>query len=133
MTVRLGRRGTILALLGVAWILQGISTFFNEPSPSYPLLNEYPIIRGSAWILTGLVSIWYAKKPQGHDIAGFVSLYLMAAYRIIAYGVSFVLWLLPGGFEGNPRGIVGIFSWATIIILLIAVSGWSENDQEVRE
>ena len=131
LMLALGRRGAVLFFLGVTWVFQGISTYFNEPSPSYALLDGNEFLRGTAWVITGLGAMLYAKRPQGFDVWGFISLYIMAAYQIIAYGLGFVLWIVPGGYDGNPRGIVGVFSWASILILLIAVAGWKENELEV--
>lgn len=125
----LGRRGAVLFFLGAIWVFQGISTYFNEPNPSYALLNGNEFLQGTAWVITGLVAMVYAKKPQGYDVIGFVFLYIMAAFRIVSYGFAFIHWLLPSGTDGNPRGIVGVFSWATIIILLIAVAGWKESEE----
>lgn len=133
LTLFLGRRGAILFFLGVTWVFFGIATYFNEPSPSYALLNGNEFLRGTAWVITGVVSMFYARRPQGFDVWGFISLYIMAAYRIIAYGFDFVLWSMPGGGDGNPRGILGVFSWATILILLITVAGWKEHEQEVSD
>lgn len=130
----LGRRGVVLALLGVTWILQGVGTVAAPPNPRYYLLDSFDIFRTTAWVVTGAIALYYARRPQGFDIPGFVALYFMCAFRTVAYGAAFVAWLLPGGVEGDARGIVGVFSWATIIFLLVVVSGWTEaDDMEVRE
>lgn len=126
-THKLGRRGTILGLLGVTWILQGVSAILQTEPSVYTLLSGHDYARGTAWLVTGAIAVYYARKPQGYDVYGFIALYIMTSFRIIAYGFDFTLWLLPGGFDGNPRGIVGIFSWFTIIIFLLVVSGWEEE------
>lgn len=124
----LGRRGSVLFLLGVIWVFQGIATYtFQEPS-AYPLLNDYHIPRTLGWIVTGFAAIWFSFSRQGYDAFGFLALYIMGAYRIIAYGWEFLLWALPPE-GGNPRGIVGVFSWFVIVSLLYVVAGWKEVEE----
>lgn len=129
-TYELGRRGAILGLLGVTWVLQGFSAILQTEPSVYTLLDGHDYIRGTVWLVTGAIAMYYARKPQGYDVPGFIALYIMASFRIIAYGFDFTLWLVPGGFDGNPRGIVGIFSWFTIITLLLVASGWKEEPKE---
>lgn len=133
LMLALGRRGTVLFFLGVTWVFFGISTYLNEPSQSYVLLSGNEFLRATVWVITGLIAILYARRPQGFDVWGFVSLYVMAAFQIIAYGRGFLLWTVPGGGDGNPRGIAGVLAWSSILILLIAVAGWKENELEVSD
>lgn len=129
MTSELGRRGTVLVLLGIVWIFQGVTIVLTPTPSTYELLSGYDAIRSAAWFITGALAIVFARIPQGFDAVGFVSLYIMAAYRIFAYTFSFALWLLPSE-GGNPRGIVGMLSWTTILIMIAMVAGWRENEGE---
>lgn len=126
-TSELGRRGTILVLLGVVWIFQGVAIVLTTTPSTYELLSGYDEIRAAAWFLTGTLAIVFSRVPQGFDAVGFVSLYIMAAYRIFAYTFSFALWALPSE-GGNPRGIIGTLSWTTILIMFVVVAGWRENE-----
>ncbi|MEO5745787.1 MAG: hypothetical protein ABIQ53_14520, partial [Terracoccus sp.] len=106
----------------------GVSALITPPSPTYFLLAHWAGARACVWIVTGLIAIAYARRRQGADAPGFLALYLMAAYRVAAYSLGFIHWLLPGD-GGDARGIVGVFAWTTVVILIIAISGWAEpND-----
>lgn len=125
-TAGLGRRGTVLALLGIVWIAQGLTVLLAPSSPTYYLLANFEPARAIGWIATGVVAVAYAARPQGDDAPGFLSLYVMAAYRVVAYSAGFVAWMIPGGVDGNPRGIVGIFSWFVILLAIVVIAGWHE-------
>lgn len=132
-TVRLGRRGTVLAVLGLVWVMQGVTVLVAPESPTYYLISHFTLARALGWIVTGVVAILYAARPQGDDAPGFLSLYVMAAYRIVAYGAGFILWALPGGTEGNPRGIIGAFSWGVILLSILVMAGWYETGRRPRQ
>lgn len=129
-TTAIGRRGTVLLLLGLIWLFSGLSVFTAPESTSYSLLQSNELLRGGAWIFTGLVAIVTARVPPGRDAWGFLALYFMAAYRVAAYAIEFLEWMFPGGNGGNPRGIVGALAWITILILIVVVAGWKEPTEE---
>lgn len=129
----LGKRGTVLALLGMIWIAQGVSALVTPPSADHLLLNVWSWPRAAAWVATGIVALWCSRKPQGKDALGFLALYVMAAYRVLAYLVSFAIWLVPDDHGGSPRAVVGVMSWVTIIIFIVILAGWDEPDRTRRE
>lgn len=124
---QLGKRGTVLLILGVLWIFQGANAIGGPPSPTYLLLSGYGEVRGAVWIITGLIAIIAAPMPQGRDKWGFLALYLMAAYRFVAYGIGVVDWLDDAhGGPGDPRSTVGALSWLIILALIVVIAGWRE-------
>lgn len=125
----LGRRGSFLMLFGLVWIMQGIGALTAPDSDTYVLLADGNTWRGVAWITTGAIAITYSNRPQGQDAPGFLSLYLMAAFRVIAYGYGLFLWVVPGGHPGDPRGAIGMLGWTTIIIAILIIAGWREEDE----
>lgn len=132
LTTTLGRRGTALLIFGTIWVCTGISVLLAPPSGTYTLLALATAPRAIAWIATGVIAIMSAGRPQGHDAIGFLALYLMAAYRTIAYLAAAVIWLLPGGNEGNARGIVGALAWATVVLFVVLVAGWHEPNSPAK-
>lgn len=126
----LGRRGFFLVLLGIIWIAQGVAAITAPGSTSYLLLAHGWGLRAAVWIITGAVAIWYSTRPQGEDALGFLALYLMAAYRAVAYGVGFLMWALPNGQDGDPRGVIGLLSWGVVIVAILIVAGWRESPEE---
>jgi len=125
----LGRRGTVLALLGVVWVFMGISVLVAPESPTYLLLTVASLPRGILWIVTGVVAIMCASAPQGRDAIGFLSLYLMAWYKVLAYALGAYFWVITGGEDGDLRGTIGAAAWLTILLLILIVSGWRETDE----
>ena len=125
----LGRRGTVLLTLGVLWVCTGLSVIGAPGSRDYPLLTDvgpWENVRGAAWIVTGAVAIVCSRRRQGDDWPGWLALYAMVAYRIVAYAHGWVLWALPGVEGGTPRGIVGVLAWAVALVPIAVCSGWEE-------
>lgn len=127
---KFGRRGTILTLLGVVWVGMGVSILITPPSEVYYLISIGTWPRALVWMLTGCVALWYARKPQGEDALGFLALYLMPSFRVVAYGAGGVNYLIEPEFGagGSARAIVQVFTWTTIIIVIAIMAGWSEPE-----
>ena len=125
---RLGRRGTLLALLGAIWIATGITTLIAPPSPGYLLLNIATEAQGVAWIATGMVALWCANRPSGHDALGWIALYIMAAYRVLAYGWGLVEWAITVDAGGSLRAAFGALVWVAVLIILVVCAGWPEPE-----
>lgn len=125
-----GRRGVCLALLGAMWLLVGLSCVVIPPSDDYWLLSGPGWPRALGWLITGALAIVYSRRPQGDDALGFVALYVMAAFRIAAYGLAFIQWVATGGEQGNPRGIVGATTWIAVLMLVVVVAGWREPEEK---
>lgn len=132
---RLGRRGTILLLLGVIWIATGIQDAIGPPSDDYALLSDrLPIVgkplltelRAATWVTTGAAAMVFAWRR--HDAWGWVALYVMTSYRLIAYGLDATGWWSDA--PSNGRGWVGVLIWLSILIVLAVCSGWPETDRE---
>ena len=127
---KFGRRGAILTLIGVVWIGMGVSILITPPSEIYYLISIGSWPRALVWILTGCVALWYARKPQGEDALGFLALYLMPAYRVVAYVVGMINYLIEPdlGTGGSARAIVQVLTWLTIMVLVSVIAGWSEPE-----
>lgn len=125
---RLGRRGTVLACLGFLWVCTGIATLSAPGSTEYPLLSDVgPLeeIRGAVWIITGCIAIVCAGRRQGDDWPGWIALYVMVAYRLLAYAHGYILWLAPWD-GGTERGIIGVLAWAVALVPIAVCAGWEE-------
>ena len=126
----LGRRGTILAALGTLWIVTGAVTLVApDPAAAYPLLAYVTPLRGVVWIVTGAVAVVYAHARQGHDAPGWGALYLMAGYRVIAYGHGLILHIL-GHPDGTLRSAFGLASWVALLVVIRVCSGWREHHDD---
>ncbi len=131
MRRRFGIRGTILLLVGAAWILHGVSVATSPPPPGYPILAHLPALQAATWIIAGLVAIVCAPRRQGYDTPGWVALYFPAGMQWLAYfytwADTFIDFPLMRG-DGNWRGIIGVTSYATIAYLIYVLSGIRESE-----
>ena len=129
-TRTLGRRGIILATLGTLWIVTGAITLVApDPSATYPLLSAGHHVRAALWIITGGAAIWYAHRRQGADAPGWGALYLMAGYRVMAYGHGLVLYII-GHPDATIRSAFGLASWLALLVVIRVCSGWREHHDD---
>lgn len=127
---RLGRRGLILSTLGTLWVVTGAVTFVApDPIAAYPLLSGWSALRAATWVVTGAVAIWAAHQRQGRDAYGWVSLYLMAGWRVVAYGHGFLL-VLFGHPEATLRSILNLAAWLALLVVIRVCSGWREHHDD---
>ena len=127
---RLGRRGIILATLGTLWIVTGVVTLdAPDPSAYYPLLSVWHVPRAIAWVTTGAVAVWAAHQPQGRDAYGWVGLYFMAAYRVIAYGHVLLLVVFDHT-DATLRAALSLTSWLALLAVIRVCSGWREHHDD---
>ncbi|GAC1387131.1 MAG: hypothetical protein NVSMB4_14010 [Acidimicrobiales bacterium] len=131
---RLGRRGTVLLIIGGMWLLIGAS-IPSDPTRSayYPELIHLLIpdpIRVGLWVLTGLVAILSAwRKPGWSDALGFSALVVMPTVRCLSYAWGWIVGALDltGGHPGIARDGISALVWAAAAVLIITISGWRET------
>lgn len=116
---RLGRRGAVLIILGVLWILVGANVLAVDYDPPLALAAAPPI-QSALWIGTGFVACAFSWRPQGQDAPGFLALYVMVGYRCISYAFEW----------GSGRGsaVIGLLVWIVIAALILIIAGWREAD-----
>lgn len=128
----IGKRGQVLLILGFIWIVIGVNVWQNPDPASWahlPILHDVPRwIRGSAWIVTGLLAIAFAWRPQRieHDGVGFLALYVMPAERV---GIFFYGWLdyvFPFGGPGYSRGLLSAAVYLAIVALVMVCARWAD-------
>lgn len=117
----LGRRGAVLSILGVMWVLVGVNILAVDYRPALALSGS-PIAQSALWIGTGFVACAFAWRPQGQDAAGFLALYVMVGYRCVSYAFEW----------GSGRGsaVIGLLVWLAIAALILIIAGWREANGE---
>lgn len=131
---QIGRRGAVLLILGLIWIILGLGVL-DSGGISDELLHERlsPTLRGAAWIVTGLVAIGYAFRPTGlGDQVGFAALYLMPAVRVASYTTAWVDSLIPVGGPGYESGWRFAAIHAAIVTAVAITAGWPEPPRTPR-
>lgn len=120
----------ILATLGTFWIGTGLATIVApDPGTSVPLLTIGTGIRATLWIVTGAAAVAAAHVTQGRDAFGWAALYVMAAWRSIAYGHGLLIWAL-GHPDASFRAVFGLAAWAALIVIIRVCSGWPEHPED---
>ena len=127
----IGRRGAMLLLLGVLYVVIG-SGVFSEPvidEGRYLLLHQYlpDWLRFGLWATTGLIAVAFAFRPLGRsDAPAWLALYLMPAERVISYIWAFADFYLPLGGPGYERGWVGAALYSIVLGVVVICAGWPE-------
>lgn len=129
----LGRRGSMLTLLGLAWAVNGLAVPFRREPDYLALLNAWEWPRAAMWVVTGVVAIVMARRRE--DRAGWVALYIMAAYRALAYGVGAVTLVLgvdgPAGLHEVASAASRAATWVAVVAAIRICSGWREHREDL--
>lgn len=90
---QLFKREKLLCLLGLVWVVQGMSALESTGSRSGNLLHENISIevRGWVWIVSGIIAVIAAWRPPGMaDTFGWAALYIMPMLRSFSYILAWV-------------------------------------------
>lgn len=137
LTRRFGYRGAALLILGVTWILFGVSVLIQPPTEprSWVLHEMLPVpIRAGLWGLAGLVAVIAGLRGTDRDDTfGMVALMLMPLERCASFGVSYFAYIASLGAHelfpdidvtGWPLGWYGATVWLLVVTLVRLVAGW---------
>lgn len=123
----LGRRGSMLLIMGLVYIVLGLGVSLGRPGPHAArfniVYNSPAWIWIGAWALSGVVACVYAFKAR--DAVGWSTLYVMPMVTIVAY-------LVKLGFDISDR--TGYYlAWydallfTPFVAIVLVCSGWEEN------
>lgn len=138
---RLGRRGVILMILGLVWVLTGVGIVANpvvrEAGVFIPHENLLPdMFRAAAWGLSGLVAVWAALRRRCDDTPGYIAIMVMPLERTFSYLVAYLIYVISGWLEphvdsitqtGYERGWIAAGTWFAVVTLVHIVAGWRES------
>ena len=126
--VGLRAEGTII--VGVIWILIGAGELVREvplaPIPGVWHLLIPAQISGFVWILTGMGAtiLSWTKDRSGQ---GLFLLMVAPGIRFFSYFWSWVVYVIPGIQEGNPRGWFNSLFYLVMILLVVFLSRIPDN------
>lgn len=137
---QVGRRGTLLGLLGVLWAALGIG-FATSPQPRFADGADMLVLRwidditspwlGLLWVVCGLVSLGcaIARYRSPRDDYGFVALVFPAVVWGVFYVWSWVAFLFPSYPEvGRPNSWLAALVYWSVALILLFVSRWPDPD-----
>lgn len=129
----LGRRGSMLLILGLVWVANGLAVPFRDAPDHLALLNVLEWPRAVVWVVTGAVAIVMALRRE--DRAGWVALYIMAAYRAVAYSAGAVALMLDASVANDAAKLAAAMSGAAVWVAVVAAiricSGWREHLEDL--
>lgn len=121
LRARLGRRGTVLVLLGLGKICYGVGVAATPPpSTGLDLLLRYAPIRWWAlvWIVAGVVVFVSAWARIGRDRFGFVAALVPPLVWGVAYGTAAAEGVYPRGWfvaGWYATSHIGVILWASTV------------------
>ena len=128
-----GKRGQVLILLGIIWISLGAGLVIAGEPPHYAQIKLFtwvPLdLRIVGWVGSGSIALACAWRPRifHDDQIGYLALYVMPAWRCVAYLYGWLdSWLPLGGGAGYPRGWISAAVWGAITGLIIILSDWPD-------
>lgn len=143
--LRLGRRGLVLILFGLVWILIGRRIFF-EPRYQFSQGNPDSLVVlsvmdnplwGFLWIICGagavIVGFLRTHRPFcGRDAIGFnlisIPVFLWTTFFIISWVLSFI----TDGGRGQSSAYYGMLLYGVIFGLITTLAGWPEGMDETQ-
>lgn len=124
--IRPDRKGRGLTLMGVIWILVGLSVPEQPPIDSafHQLAPDWLLV--CAWVVPGVLAIaaaWLKKlRPWAMAL-----LTVMPGVRTISYVTAWVVYLVPGGSPGYDRGWIAAITQIIMIAFVFYVASDSAD------
>lgn len=133
---RLGRRGLMLLLLGLAYTSIGFGFVlvpqerFSAPGPGGLLQVLDSPWFGFLWVAGGLVACasGFARARTGHDAVGFNGLVVPAFVWAAFYAWSFLANVVSGGELGRPNTWIASVVYAALTAIVLFLARWPDPD-----
>jgi hypothetical protein len=142
---RLGRRGILLILLGLAWIGVGISNLIIRidrfSSPGIGTDTILQMLDGPEinfiWIGAGsiafLVGCFHDRRiVSKHEALGWNAVLTLPLLWMFFYIWSFWIYVATDGNEGRGAGLYGCIVWALVSTMIMIVAGWPEEKLPIK-
>lgn len=138
---RLGRRGMLLLLFGLAWTLVGITgIFIPQDRFSSPGIGPDTILQAIdgpevhlGWIIAGGIAFTIGcfhdrRIISKHEALGWNAILTMPLLWMSFFVWSFTVWLLTDGEGGRANGLYGFIVWAVVSGIIMITAGWPEEN-----
>jgi hypothetical protein len=138
---RLGRRGSLLLLFGLAWILVGLTGLaFPQDRFSSPGIGPdqwLQVLDGREfnlfWIVSGAIAFTVGilhdrRIINRHEAMGWNAILTMPLIWMMCFIWSFAAWINTDGEAGRANGLYGFFVWAVISLVIMIIAGWPEEN-----
>jgi hypothetical protein len=134
LSQRLGRRGTLLTLFGLAYGTYGAGQFLAAPATRFgnlgPLtaaLNSHAI--GWVWIVGGLTGVIVGIQPRKtSDSLGFIAVFIPLMIWTIFYDISWTVGAATDNQYGNAQSWVTSIVWTVQAAVVLVTAGWPDPE-----
>lgn len=141
---RLGRRGMLLLLFGLSWVLVGITgILFPQDRFSSPGIGPDMVLQlldgpemNLLWIIAGGIAaavgaLHDRRIINKHEALGWNAILTMPLVWMVCFIWSFSAWIWTDGESGRANGLYGSIVWAIISLAIMIIAGWPEEKSEV--
>jgi hypothetical protein len=143
---RVGRRGLILIIGGLAWIAVGVTVIQTAPlsdrftspdaEPQTLDLFERPWT-GVVWTGCGAVAVLVGALHDRtiaaqHDAVGFNAFLIPPMMWMFCYVWSVLAYWSTGGLSGSDSGVYGLTVWTLVSLVIIIIAGWPDPSDDAR-
>ena len=127
----LSKRSLALTMVGIFFLLQGLSVLTEPPIASELAILHAAIplhVRATLWTACGVLTIAFAWSRHWQWVA-VVAAVAMPIERVISYLWSALQWATPGPPPGSGWSLVDAGRWAAMVALIVVIGGWIEWDR----
>lgn len=138
---KLGRRGMLLILFGIAWILVGVTAIiipqdrFSSPGigpDEFLQILDGPEIN-LGWVIAGGISLTVGclhdrRIVSAHEALGWNAMLTMPLVWAASFAWSFVVWIVSDGEGGRSNSLYGCIVWLVVSLIIMFMAGWPEQE-----
>lgn len=135
----IGRRGTVLVLVGLGWIGVGIDVWFN-PTPRFTTPGQPPggylhfmdqgwpaIVWAVCGIVTASVGLVRGSKVMNErEVIGFNTALTPPLLWLFTYAWSIISFVVTGGAAGRASSFVAVIVYSIVAAFILVIAGWPE-------
>jgi len=136
---RLGRRGLLLLLSGLAWIGVGTNIIrnnmarFSQPGPDADLILQFMDSNwiGWLWVFAGAAALVVVifrgtRWPKISDAIGYNAILTPPMIWTLAFLWSYVTYIMSNGEYGRSTSLYSLIVWSLITLFILVIAGWPE-------
>lgn len=138
---RLGRRGSLLFLIGLSWVGTGTTNllfpsdrFSSDGDGTDEILQifDHPYM-GFLWIFAGLFATvgaltYRSRRFSRMEVLGWNAILTPALTWLCLSLWSFMTFLVTEGSEGRGQSAYASIIWVLVSAIIMIIAGWPEND-----
>lgn len=135
-----GRRGGVLTLFGIVWMLIGVGVIavrtdrFSRPGPGGPLQFADHWWTGLFWVVGGLIALangLLRRRFSNEDAPGYAALIVPPTLWMFLYAWSFVTWAVTTASHdevfGRASAIIGLFVFGILVAVVRIIAKWPDD------